>query len=108
MARSVGADQVGGGGAEAVGEFVEGDDGGVAAALFELAYILLAEARALGELLLRQAGGLAEARGVSADELAHVHAGLDGRMGRRSLSTIVCEGSAAGSGFSGILGRASL
>lgn len=45
------------------------------AALFEAAQILLAEAGALGELLLRQARRLAEARGVAVDQLAHIHAG---------------------------------
>jgi len=38
----------------------------------------VAEAGALGQLLLGQARRLAEARGVAADQLAHVHAQRDG------------------------------
>jgi hypothetical protein len=51
-------------------QFVEGDDGRVALAAFEVADELPAEAAFLGERLLRQAGRDAQPRGVASDELA--------------------------------------
>lgn len=78
-------------GAEAARQLEERHDRRVAAAVFELADILLAEAGALGELLLGQARRSAETQGIATDELAHVHAGSDGPAGCGSLATIVCE-----------------
>jgi hypothetical protein len=74
---------------ERIGDFVEGDDGRVTPSPFQLAQILLAQATALGELLLRQTLLLPNPGRVAADEFAHVHAQSLGLAGQTSLSTIV-------------------
>ena len=55
-------------------QLVDRDDGGIPPPSLEPADILLAEAGALGELLLRQAFLLPHSSYISPDQLAHVHA----------------------------------
>jgi hypothetical protein len=55
-------------------EFVKGQDRWIALTIFEAANILLAQSRTLGQLFLRQALLLSDARGVAAHKFAHVHA----------------------------------
>ena len=56
------------------GQLIYGDDGGVPAAAFEAADVLLAETANLRELFLGQAFPFPETLDVPADQLAHVHA----------------------------------
>lgn len=60
--------------AEGLGDFIQGDDGGVSLPSFESAQILLAEAGARFHILLCQAFFPTEAGKVPADQLAHIHA----------------------------------
>lgn len=62
--------------AQNLSEFVEADDGGIALAAFKVAHILLAEARAGSDLLLRQSLFPTQARKVPADQHSHIHASV--------------------------------
>jgi hypothetical protein len=55
-------------------QLVDADNRRVAPALLEAADVLLAESRALRQLLLREAPVLPDSLDVSPDQLAHVHA----------------------------------
>lgn len=55
-------------------KFIERDHGGVASALLQAAYVLLAEAGYLGKLLLGQTLPQSDASHIPSDQLAHVHA----------------------------------
>jgi hypothetical protein len=55
-------------------KFVKGQDRWIALTIFEAANILLTKSRTLGQLFLRQALFLSDARGVAAHKFAHVHA----------------------------------
>jgi hypothetical protein len=55
-------------------QLIQRNDRGIAVALFEAADVLLAEARDLGELLLRQAFFLSKPPNVASDQPAHIHA----------------------------------
>jgi hypothetical protein len=60
--------------AKSHGEFVQSDNRGVAVTLLKTADVLLAEARNLGKLLLRQAPHLSDSPDIPTDQSAHVHA----------------------------------
>jgi hypothetical protein len=60
--------------AKSHGEFVESDDRGITVTLLKTADVLLAEARNLGKLLLRQAPPLSDSPNIPTDQSAHVHA----------------------------------
>lgn len=55
-------------------QFINGDDGGVAVALFEAADVLLAETREFSKLLLGQPSFGPEFLNIPAEDFAHVHA----------------------------------
>jgi hypothetical protein len=55
-------------------QLVKSNDRWISVALFEAADVLLAEARNIGELLLRQAPFLSKSPNVPADQSAHIHA----------------------------------
>ena len=55
-------------------QLVDADDRGIAPTLLEAADVLLAESRALCQLLLREPPALPDSLDVSPDQLAHVHA----------------------------------
>ena len=59
--------------AERGGEMKEGHDGRVAPSAFEVADILLGEARDLGEMLLGEAFLPPQSPEIPADKLAHIH-----------------------------------
>jgi len=75
---------------ERLSELVEGDDGGIPVAAFKPAQILLTKARKFGNLLLCEPFILAQTREIPTDELAHIHAQIDGSLHTLMLSTIVC------------------
>jgi len=68
-------------------QFIKRDDRGIAAPTFESAQILLTEAGAFLDLLMRQALFLAQARKISADQFAHIHARIDRDLHTFGLST---------------------
>ena len=55
-------------------QLIQRNDGRVAVASLEAADVLLAEARAISELFLREAFFLSKSPNVPADQSAHIHA----------------------------------
>jgi hypothetical protein len=76
--------------AQCLCELQKRHDRWITPAPLQAANVLLAEPRALLDLLLGQALVLTDAGKVSAHQLAHVHAHSDGGLWTLSLSTIVC------------------
>lgn len=87
----VGTDQIDMADAQRQGQFVKRDDGRIAPPTFQAAEILLAEARALLDLLLSQALIPTQAREIPANQFTHVHSREDRDLHTLSLSTIVCN-----------------
>lgn len=76
--------------AEGLRYVVQGLDRRVARPPLQRADVLLGEVGALGHLFLRQAASGAQAREVSPNQFAHVHARTNRRFRALSLSPIVC------------------
>ena len=77
--------------AEGLGQFIECDDGRVPPTALKATEILLAEARALLDLLLGQTAVSTQAREIPANQFTHVHALQDRDLHTLSLSTIICK-----------------
>ena len=73
-----------------LGQFPQADHGGVAPSAFQIAEILLREAGALGQLLLRQPQRIPQPSHIPSHDLPHVHARERDGGGWTGLSTIVC------------------
>lgn len=76
--------------AESLGQFVEGDNGGVTLPPFKAAYVLLAETGAGFHILLAQPPFTAQPSEVPSHQSAHIHARTDCRLSAMGLSTIIC------------------
>lgn len=76
--------------AERLSELEQADDRRIAAAPFEVAQILLSEARPFGENLLCQALFVPDPLHISPDQPPHIHAVRLDPYILRGLSTIIC------------------
>lgn len=77
--------------AESLGQFKKRYDCRVSDTAFEAREILLAKARTLLNLFLRETFFAPEARKVAANQFAHIHAQWSDTSHTLSLSTIICS-----------------
>ena len=71
---SIGGNELDMADAQGLGNFIKRDDRRIAQAALQAAQILLTDAAALFDLLLRQAFFPTKAREIPADQFAHIHA----------------------------------
>lgn len=76
--------------AESIGQLIDRNDRRIASPALQAAYVLLAKARNLAELLLGQPFGESYPFEVVRHEPAHIHAGIVQGVCTLSLPTIIC------------------
>jgi hypothetical protein len=76
--------------AEGIGQLIDRNDRRIASSAFQAAYILLAKARNLAELLLRQPFSESYPLKIVCHEPSHIHAGMVQGVCTLSLPTIIC------------------